>query len=161
MKRYVPPWVFGIAAGVLFVGAEVFLSVYPPSAYAFCLTCHTRDLLNRIVNALFGTNYQVSFISTRILFLSSPAILLGAFAAARINGERKVLKADKPLRFFVFGFIVMVIGILIFGCPTRLILRSGYGDVYAAAGVAAMFAGIACGTLIIKRRAVRPRGGGE
>jgi hypothetical protein len=159
MKRYVPPWAFGIAAGVLFVGAEVLLSVYPPSAYAFCLTCHTRDLLNRIVNALFGTNYQVSFISTRILFLSSPAILIGAFAAARINGERKVLKADKPLRFFVFGCVMMIIGIIIFGCPTRLILRSGYGDVYAAAGVAAMFAGIACGTLIVKRRAVRPGSG--
>ena len=161
MRKYFPPWLFGIIAGALFVGAEVLLSIYPPSAYSFCLTCHTRDILNRIINALFRTNYQVSFISSRILFLSSPAILAGAFAAAKIKGERTVLPADKPLRFFAYGFIIMIIGIVIFGCPTRLILRSGYGDIYAIAGVAAMFVGIACGTILLKRAAIRLPGDGK
>lgn len=155
MRKYFPPWAFGIVAGVLFVGAEVLLSIYPPSAYSFCLSCHTRDLINRIVNAVFSANYQVSYISRRILFLTSPALLIGAFTAARFHSERKVLRADRPLRFFLYGFIIMIIGILIFGCPTRLILRTGYGDVYAAAGVAAMVGGIISGTFLLKRRAKR------
>jgi hypothetical protein len=155
MKKYFSPWMFGILAGVLFVGVEVLLSVYPPSAYAFCLTCHTRDLVNRIVNSVFSTNFQVSVISRRILFLSSPAILLGAYAAARIYSERRILKADKPVRFFLYGFVIMILGILIFGCPTRLILRSGYGDIYAIAGVIAMVAGIVLGTLLLKLKALK------
>lgn len=155
MKKYFSPWMFGILAGALFVGAEVLLSVYPPSAYAFCLTCHTRDLVNRIVNAVFSTNFQVSVISRRILFLTSPAIFIGAFAAARMHSERRILKADKPVRFLLYGFVIMIIGILIFGCPTRLILRSGYGDLYAIAGVIAMVVGIVCGTLVMKLRALK------
>lgn len=160
-KKYFPPWVFGIIAGCLFVAVEALLSVYPPSAYGFCLTCHTRDLLNRILNGLFQTNYQVSFVGRRILFLTSPAILLGAFIAVRIHREGQAVKADKPVRFFLYGFLIMIIGILIFGCPTRLILRSGYGDVYAVAGVLAMIAGIAAGTFIMKRHATGRFGGGK
>ena len=158
MKKYFPPWMFGIIAGILFVGVEVLLSVYPPSAYAFCLTCHTRDLINRVINAVFHSNFQVSLISRRILFLTSPAILLGAYTAARSHGERHILRADRPVRFFLYGFVIMVLGILIFGCPTRLILRSGYGDIYAIAGVIALIVGILGGTLIMKLRAL---GGGR
>jgi len=154
-KKYFPPWLFGIIAGVLFVGVEALLDVYPPSAYAFCLSCHTRDIINKVVNFVFRTNYQVSFPAKRILFLTSPMVLAGAFFAARIHRERKILKADKPLRFFLMGFVIMVIGILIFGCPTRLVLRSGYGDIYAIAGVAAMIGGIAVGTLLIRRSVQR------
>jgi len=30
--------------------AEAFGGLYPPAAYSFCLTCHTRDLVNSLVN---------------------------------------------------------------------------------------------------------------
>ncbi len=155
-KNYFKPWMFGIAAGAVFVGAELVFSIYPPSAYAFCLTCHTRDMLNRIINFAAGTRFESSYAGARVFFVTSPALLLGAFFAARIHKERTPLKADRPLRFFFFGFIIMIIGIVIFGCPTRLILRSGYGDVYAIGAVLAMAFGIWAGTMILKRRSGMP-----
>ena len=88
MRRgYVKPWIFGIIAGAMVVLAEAFAGLYPPAAYSFCLTCHTRDLVNTLVNGLFGAHFQTTVISRRVLMLSSPAVLIGAFAAAALNGE--------------------------------------------------------------------------
>lgn len=153
MRKYCKPWVFGLVAGVLFVGIEALFRFYPPQAYVFCLTCHTRDFINRILNTAAGSSFMVSGIGAKVFTFTSPAVIAGAFFAAVIKKERKILKAQKPWLFFFIGFCIMIIGILIFGCPTRLLLRAGYGDVYAIAAVAAMFAGIWTGTVIQRKRA--------
>ena len=46
----------------------------------------------------------------------------------------------------------MVIGIVIFGCPTRIVLRAGYGEVYGIVALAGMFVGIAAATVLMKLR---------
>lgn len=152
-KRRIKPWVFGIAAGIMFVSLETVFNVYPPSAYGFCLSCHTRDLINTLVNGITGASWGTAMVSGRALMLTSPAVLVGAFLASRFFKEGSVKKAEKPLRSFLYGFIIMIIGILIFGCPTRLLLRTGYGDAYALAGVLAMYAGVTTATLIMRARA--------
>ncbi len=150
-KRYLKPWVFGIVAGCMIVSAEAFLNFYPPSAYAFCLTCHARDLVNTIVNGLFHANFQTASLANRVVMVTSPAVLIGAFIAAYISGEHKKQRAEKPLLFFLYGFTVMTVGILIFGCPTRITIRAGYGDIYGIVALTGMFAGIAIGTSIVRR----------
>jgi hypothetical protein len=154
-KRYLRPWIFGVAAGSLFVVAEVVLGTYPPSAYAFCLTCHARDLVNTIVNAFFNTRFQATEVAGRALMLTSPGVLIGALLAARVNGEIRPRKADVPLRSAILGFLVMTIGIVIFGCPTRLMLRAGYGEIYGIIAVLGMFGGIAVSTIFMKLRSAR------
>jgi hypothetical protein len=154
-KRYLRPWIFGVLAGSLFVVAELVLGTYPPSAYAFCLTCHARDLLNTIVNALFHSRFQATEVASRALMLTSPGVFIGAVIAARVNGEIRPRKADVPLRSAVLGFLVMTIGIVIFGCPTRLMLRAGYGEIYGIVAVLGMFGGIAASTVVMKLRSAR------
>ena len=151
-KRYLKPWIFGVVAGSIFVLAEVVFGIYPPSAYAFCMSCHVRDLLNTAVNAIFRTHYQITAVAERALLLTSPGVLLGAFIAARINRETRALKPDRPLISAVIGFLVMTVGIIIFGCPTRIVLRAGYGEIYGIAALLGMLAGIAAATWAMKLR---------
>ena len=100
---------------------------------------------------------MVSEVGTKVFTFTSPAVIAGAFISAKNKQERRIKKAENPWLFFTIGFCIMIIGILIFGCPTRLILRSGYGDVYAIAAVAAMFTGIWVG-IKVKFFCMRPRG---
>ena len=150
--RPLKPWLFGIIAGVVFVGAEAALGIYPPAAYAFCLACHVRDLVNTAWNAVLGRALETTVIAKRALLLTSPGVLLGAFAAAALYRERSRQPLERPLLYFLAGLAVMTVGIVIFGCPTRIVLRAGYGEVYGIAALAGMLAGVACGTLLLRLR---------
>jgi hypothetical protein len=150
-KWYLKPWLFGIIAGGMFVFAEVIFNLYPPTAYTFCLTCHARDFVNTIVNLLFNTNYQITFLARRVLMTTSLCVMAGAFIAARIFDEFRFRKSTNPTLSFLTGFIIMITGIVIFGCPTRIVIRSGYGDVYGIVALIGIFIGILNGTTILKR----------
>jgi len=149
-RRILKPWLFGVIAGSLFVAVEAFLRVYPPSAYGFCLTCHVRDLAGAAINALFGTNVQTAVIARRMLMITSPSVLLGAWLAARRCREHHVLPSSRPLGFFLLGFAVMTTGLIIFGCPTRIVLRAGYGELYGLVALGGMAAGITGATLLVR-----------
>ncbi|MBN1836594.1 MAG: hypothetical protein JW820_12140, partial [Spirochaetales bacterium] len=120
------------------------------SAYGFCLTCHARDLAGTILNALFDTNLQTAVVARRMLMITSPAVLLGAWLAALRSGERRVLPSERPLGFFALGFAVMTVALVIFGCPTRIVLRAGYGEWYGLVALVGMGSGIAAGTLVLR-----------
>jgi hypothetical protein len=151
-KGYLKPWVFGIIAGSMIVLAEAFAGFYPPAAYSFCLTCHTRDLVNTFMNGAFGLHFQTTTLARRILMLTSPSVLLGAFIAVHRYGEYRKQKSTRPLFFFAYGFVIMIVGIVIFGCPTRIAIRTGYGDVFGMVALSGMVLGIWIGTLFIRRR---------
>jgi hypothetical protein len=151
-RWFVRPWVFGVAAGVMFVSAEAFLNVYPPAAYSFCLACHTRDLVNGALNFFFSVGFQTAAVSHRALMVSSPAVLIGAYLAARVHGERRPRGSERPLCSFATGFVVMAFGIVIFGCPTRLAVRAAYGDVYGLIAVAGVFFGVWCAVTTMRTR---------
>jgi hypothetical protein len=151
-KGYVKPWVFGIVVGAMIVLAEAFADLYPPAAYSFCLTCHTRDLVNTLINGVAHTHFQTTILSRRVLMLTSPSVLVGAFIAAVSHGENRKVKASRPLFFFLYGVVVMSLGILIFGCPTRIVTRSGYGDLFGMVALGGMVIGIYIATLLIRRR---------
>jgi len=148
---YLRPWIFGVIAGGLIVLAEAIFNFYPPSAYAFCLTCHTRDLVNTAANTISGQNFQTSFLAQRVIMVTSPAVFFGAFSAARRFKEFRRQKSSRPSVFFIFGFITMIVGILIFGCPTRIAVRTGYGDLYGIVALIGLMFGIWAGTWAMRR----------
>jgi hypothetical protein len=155
-RAYLKPWVFGAVAGVSVVFAEAFAGLYPPSAYAFCLTCHTRDLMNTLLNAL-GANFQTALLAKRVLMFTSPAVFAGALLGSTLSGEMKMQRCSRPLFFFIAGFFVMTVGLLIFGCPTRIAVRTGYGDLYGIVALAGMVSGVWLTTKVLRR--IWTRGG--
>jgi len=44
----------------------------------------------------------------------------------------------------------MTTGLVIFGCPTRILLRAGYGELYGLVALAGMAAGITASTLLVR-----------
>lgn len=151
-NKYLKPWIFGIIAGILVVLPGVLLPLRFPASYSFCLSGHSRDLVNGIINWFSGLYLPQTYISRKILLLSSPAVIAGAFTSAMIFRERRKIKASRPIISFLLGSAVMLIGIVIFGCPTRLIIRAGFGDVYGIAAALAMFIGVALAAIFLKLR---------
>ena len=114
--------------------------------------------MNTVVNALFKANFQTAAVSGRVLMLTSPSVILGALLASRLFKESRMQKSERPMMFFIYGFIVMIAGLIIFGCPTRIVIRSGYGDLYGIAALFGMFAGIWGGTVLLKSMVVSKGG---
>src|SRR5437763_1050817 len=82
----------------------------------------------------------------------SPVLLvvgrvLGACLAARRTREFSALNLGANVRQFGFGGVVMGAALFVGGCPTRIIIRSGYGDVAGLLALAGVAVGIVAATL--------------
>ncbi len=141
---------YGVVAGLLAVGVQVFLGVKPPPAYGICVACHTRDVISWVVNHLFGTHWEIAPVSVAFPLLTTAGLLVGAFLAARRHGEYRSLSLGRHWRSFVCGILVMNAAIIALGCPTRLLLLSAYGEPLALVATAGVALGIIAGTLLLR-----------
>jgi hypothetical protein len=147
------PVFVGALVGVLAAAVQGLLaSAGGPEAYGFCVACHTRDLVNSVVNALAGTSLTVAPISKNAVlpFLTIVGVLIGALVAARLNGEFRVKKGSLTSYawYTAGGILFMVFALLMGGCPYRIALRTGYIDIVAVIGLVGIIAGILVGTKI-------------
>ena len=159
------PWfvgaVIGLAAAFMqylfFLGAE---SAAKPPAYGFCVACHTRDLIDGIWNALFGTNLGMAGVSSAAIaagaipVLTIVGVLLGALAASLIYKEFRLKKASvgSCIKYLLGGFFFMICALLMGACPYRIALRIGYGDAVAFIGLIAIVIGVFIGVKIAMRK---------
>ncbi len=142
---------YGVIAGLLAVGVQVFFSVKPPPAYGLCMACHPRDMVNWLLNHLFGTRLELAPVSATVPLLTTVGLVIGASIAARRNREFRWLSLGKRARSFLLGLLVMNAALIVIGCPTRLLLLSAYGEVLAMVGVVGLVIGIVCGTWFLKK----------
>ena len=143
--------VYGVVAGLLAVGVQVFFSVQPPPAYGICMACHPRDMISWFMNNLFGTNWEIAPVSVVFPLLTTVGVLIGAFMAARRNREIRWVSLGKNWQSFIYGLLVMNAAIVVLGCPTRLVLFSAYGEILAVLGVVGVAVGITIGTVLLER----------
>jgi hypothetical protein len=149
------PVFYGIAVAVLAGIAGEWLSVSPPAAYGICSACHGRDLANWILNHVEGTKLFVTAAGVKWPLLTVVGVVVGSNVAARRNGEAGSVNIGGNVRQFVFGFVAMCAALFVGGCPTRIIIRTGYGDVAAALALCGIAAGIVAATLTMRWRAHR------
>ena len=156
-KLVVLPAFLGIVIGFLAAfGQALLFSAGGPEAYGFCVACHTRDLVNGLLNDIFGTELGLApFSSNSVLpTLSIVGVMVGAFVAAKMSKEYKV-KNGTPvsyLKYFIGGAAVMVFALLLGACPYRAALRFGYGGMIALIGILAIFGGTFIGTRIVLKQ---------
>ena len=141
-KVLMPPVVIltGAVLGVL--GALLAWAGNPPNM-GLCIVCFQRD----IVGAL-GLHHaaKVQYLRPEI-----PALILGATLAAALAGEWRGRSAPSPAISFLLGALVMIGALVFLGCPVRMTLRLGGGDLTALGGLAGFGAGIWVGTLLLRR----------
>lgn len=152
------PWFLGLVIGILAAFVQALLiSAGGPPAYGFCVACHTRDLINDIINLFAGEKILgVAPISSLSIFavLTMVGVFIGGFSAAKHNKEFKIKKSPPLtyLLYFIGGILVLCFALLLGGCPYRAALRFAYGGMVALIGILAMAGGVFVGVRILLKK---------
>lgn len=154
------PVILGVIIGILAAGVQgLTISAGGPEAYGFCALCHTRDLVNGLLNAGLGTTLGLAAVSKAAILpvMSMAGVLIGGFVAAKLGREFRLKTAQVRdiLLYFVGGLLLMQFGLLFGACPYRAALRLGYGEFIALIGILGIIAGVWCAlTMIMRSRGV-------
>jgi hypothetical protein len=154
------PLYVGLAIGILAALVQVLLiSAGGPEAYGFCVACHTRDVVNVAVNDIAGTKLAVAAISQNAILpvMTVIGVLIGAFVSAWYYSEFRTKTAGiiSYIWYLMGGLFFMIFALFVGGCPYRIGLRIGYGDVVALIGVIAIITGVFMGIKIATTMAER------
>lgn len=128
-----------LTGAVIGVVALVLTALGNPANMGLCIACFVRDT----AGALKLQNAEVvQYVRPEI-----PGLILGAMIAALIKREFKPRGGSSPMTRFVIAAFVMIGALVFLGCPLRMLLRIGGGDLNALVGLAGFAAGIFVGTL--------------
>ena len=115
--------------------------------------------MNVAVNDVAGTKLAVAAISQNAILpvMTVIGVLIGAFVSARYYQEfrKKAGSAVSYIWYLVGGIFFMIFALFMGGCPYRIGLRIGYGDVVALIGVVAIIVGVLVGIKIATAMAER------
>lgn len=134
MKQHSLVILTGCIVGALAVGL---VALGNPGNMGFCIACFLRDMAGGL-----GLHRAavVQYIRPEII-----GLVMGAFIAALFSKEFKSRGGSSPLTRFVLGFFVMIGALMFLGCPLRMLLRIGGGDLNAIVGLAGYVVGILAG----------------
>jgi YedE family putative selenium metabolism protein len=115
-----------------------------PANMGICAACFLRDIAGAL--GLHGAA-TVQYLRPEIA-----GFVLGAFLLALARRDWKPVQVStSPLIRFTIAFFIMAGCLVFLGCPLRMALRIGAGDLNAVAGLAGFFAGTALGALALKK----------
>jgi len=144
------PVFYGIVVAVVAALAGQWGGVSPPAAYGLCSACHGRDLVDWTLNHVEGSKLFVTAAGAKWPLFTVVGVVIGSFLASRRNGEYRALNLGGNIRQFGFGFVVMGAALFVGGCPTRIVIRTGYGDVAALIALVGVAAGVVAATLSLR-----------
>lgn len=130
----------GALVGILSV---VLVKLGNPGNMGVCIACFIRDTAGAL--GLHRAEI-VQYIRPEVI-----GIVLGAFIMSLGQKEFNVRGGSSPFIRFVVGFILMVGALMFLGCPLRMILRLGGGDLNALIGLAGFACGIGVGIIFLNK----------
>lgn len=134
-------WVI-LTGVVIGVAALVLTALGNPGNMGFCIACFIRD-----------TSGAMKLHSADVVQYVRPEIvgmILGAMIVSILAKEFKPRGGSAPMTRFVIAVIVMIGALMFLGCPLRMMLRVGGGDLNAVVGLVGFIAGIFVGTLWLR-----------
>ncbi|NLN49526.1 MAG: YedE-related selenium metabolism membrane protein, partial [Clostridiales bacterium] len=135
--------------GIIFAGGLVgvlsVLLVYygNPANMGFCIACFLRDMAGGL-----GLHRAavVQYIRPEII-----GLVLGSFLISLKNKEFESKGGSSPFIRFILGVVVMIGALIFLGCPLRMVLRLGGGDLNALFGIAGFVFGIFIGVQFLNK----------
>jgi hypothetical protein len=122
MKKKISWWV--IVTGAIVGLAAVLLTHFGnPANMGFCIACFLRDIAGSLGLHSAG---KVQYIRPEII-----GLVLGAFVMSVCTKEFRAKSGSAPALRFVLGAFVMIGALAFLGCPLRMVLRLGGGDLNA------------------------------
>ncbi len=144
MKNFLKnSWLIMLTGLLIGIAAVVLAACGNPGHMGFCIACFLRDMAGSLGLHQAGAvqNFRPEIIG----------ILLGSMAAAIAFKEFKGKGGSSPILRFILGIFVMVGALMFLGCPLRMLIRLGSGDLNALVGFVGFFAGILVGILFLKK----------
>lgn len=114
-----------------------------PANMGFCIACFLRDIAGAV--GLHRAD-KVQYIRPEIV-----GIVLGAFILALANKEFRAKAGSSPATRFILGMIVVIGALVFLGCPLRMVIRLGGGDLNAVTGLIGFIIGIVIGIYFLNK----------
>lgn len=130
----------GVVVGV---AALILTAMGNPKNMGFCIACFERDIAGALGLHSAG---KVQYIRPEII-----GIVLGSLIAALAAKEFRAKAGSSPACRFVLGLFVMIGALVFLGCPLRMVIRLGGGDLTAVAGLLGFLVGILVGVVFLKK----------
>lgn len=130
----------GAIIGIISVALVAFGN---PLNMGFCIACFIRDIAGGMH---LHTAPIVEYIRPEII-----GIILGSFLISVARKDFNPRGGSSPVLRFIIGFIVMVGALVFLGCPLRMVLRLGGGDLNALVGLLGFACGIAIGCFFLSQ----------
>jgi YedE family putative selenium metabolism protein len=132
--------VTGVIIGVI---AVALVMLGNPANMGFCIACFLRDTAGALK---LHQAAVVQYMRPEII-----GLVLGASIMAFSKKELVARAGSNPFVRFVLGFFVMVGALVFLGCPLRMMLRIGAGDLNAIIGLVGFVLGIGCGIIALNQ----------
>ncbi|MEG1524137.1 MAG: YedE family putative selenium transporter [Clostridia bacterium] len=129
----------GVAIGAISI---VLTALGNPGNMGFCIACFLRDISGA---CKLHSASAVQAIRPEVI-----GLVLGSLLAAIFSKEFKPRGGSSPMTRFLISVFVMIGALMFLGCPLRMMLRIGGGDLNAIIGLVGFVAGIFVGTLWLK-----------
>ncbi|MEG0806213.1 MAG: YedE family putative selenium transporter [Lachnospiraceae bacterium] len=140
MKKHVLVILTGVIIGLI---SLTLVALGNPGNMGFCIACFLRDT----AGALGLQNAPVvQYVRPEII-----GLVLGACVMAFVGKEFAPRGGSSPVTRFILGFCVMVGALMFLGCPLRMMIRIGGGDLNAIIGLVGFVAGIGVGILALNK----------
>ncbi len=139
-NRYISIISMGVIMGIFSV-----LLVYlgNPKNMGFCIACFVRDIAGSLG---MHNATAVQYMRPEVV-----GLVLGAFVMSLIGKEFKPTGGSSPFIRFILGCFVTVGALMFLGCPLRMVLRLGGGDVNAVFGLIGFSLGIGAGIFALNK----------
>lgn len=132
-----------VTGAVIALAAALLTHLGNPKNMGFCIACFIRDMAGGMKFHQAGV---VQYMRPEII-----GLVLGSFIVALIRGEFKPKSGSSPVTRFVLGAIVMICALVFLGCPLRMFIRLGGGDMNALIALLGFIFGIYIGTVYLKK----------
>ena len=142
MVKKINPWVI-ISGVVIGVAALLLSALGNPGNMGFCIACFLRDISGAMG---FHGAAVVQYFRPEIV-----GLILGALVMALSAKEFKAKGGSAPVIRFILGVFVMIGALMFLGCPLRMVIRLGGGDLNALVALVGFIVGILIGVVCLKK----------
>ncbi len=140
MKKHLPVILTGAVTGVI---ALALVAMGNPANMGFCIACFIRDTAGALK---LHQASVVQYVRPEII-----GLILGSFILSLFKKEFQPRGGSSPVTRFVLGMVVMIGALVFLGCPLRMIIRLGGGDLNALVGLVGFAGGVGLGVLALNR----------
>ena len=135
-------WLVILTGLVVGAAAVILTALGNPKNMGFCIACFERDIAGALK---FHSAGVVQYFRPEIV-----GLVLGAMIMSMIRKEWKPQGGSSPITRFVLGMLVIIGALVFLGCPLRMVIRIGGGDVNALIGLLGFIVGIVIGTFPLR-----------